>query len=281
MKFKVLILRLYLIKLKLFDFNMEQIQEEHQKQETRSNVTSETKQHFELEYPNSISLSMKYYDNDNFNNIRRCKLILFSDCLGPNEKFNKNHLYNEINNKKSLVTTSYLISEGLSALTIECVNKYLYPFYLTKDYIIRHLERGCLNRAIEKAKTYNIRCVWSNDKFVSLYHTICYKVASNLDPTSSIKSDYIFKKILNNEVDLLNMANMSSKSLCPKKYEQLDEKISKRTNLERKVKYSELYRCSKCKRNQTTTERRYSRSMDEGTELTIICTFCSHQWHDN
>lgn len=259
---------------------MEQIREELQKSEISSN-TKEPKQHFKLKYPNSISLSMKYYDNENYNSIRRCKLILFSDCLGPNEKFNKNHLYNEINKKKSIITTSYLIAEGLSALTIECVNEYLYPFYLTKDYIIKNLEKGCLRRAIEKAKTYNIRCVWSNDKFISLYHSICYKVAINLDPTSSIKSDYIYKKILNNEVDLLNVANMTSKALCPKKYEQLDEKISKRTNLERKVKYSEMYKCSKCKRNQTTTERRYNRGLDEGVELTINCMFCGHQWLDD
>lgn len=130
---------------------MEQIREELQKSEISSN-TKEPKQHFKLKYPNSISLSMKYYDNENYNSIRRCKLILFSDCLGPNEKFNKNHLYNEINKKKSIITTSYLIAEGLSALTIECVNEYLYPFYLTKDYIIKNLEKGCLRRAIEKQK---------------------------------------------------------------------------------------------------------------------------------
>ena len=93
-----------------------------------------------------------------------------------------------------------------------------------------------------------------------------------------MNSDSIKKKILNKDVNLQEVANMSSKELCPKKYEKIDQKINKRTNLELKIKFSELYKCSKCKRNQCTTERRYARSLDEGTDLTIHCLFCSHSW---
>lgn len=234
--------------------------------------------HFNLEFPNAISLNMKYYDDEKFNRFRRCKLILFSHCLGDNEIFKKNVIENEINKKKSVFITEFLLSCGLSKKSIQLVNKYIFPLRLTKEYIVKYLERGCLNRSIEKATTYNIRCVWSNDKFTEVYHSICYKVACNIDSSSSVNSDYIFQKIMNNDIDLINVANMSSKELCPKKYEQLDEKMNKRTNLERKIKFSEMYRCSNCKRNQTTTERRYARSLDEGVDLTIICHFCGNSW---
>ena len=126
---------------------------------------------------------------------------------------------------------------------------------------------------------HNIRCVWSEPKFVNLYHNICYKLAINLDSDSCVKSESIKKKIINQEVQLQDVANMSSKELCPKKYEKIDQKINKRTNLERKIKFSELYKCSKCKRNQCTTERRYARSLDEGTDLTVHCLFCGHNWN--
>jgi DNA-directed RNA polymerase subunit M/transcription elongation factor TFIIS len=211
--------------------------------------TTRMEKHFDLAYPNAISLNMKYYDKETFNYIRRCKLILFSHCLGDNKTFDKLNI----------------IIEN----TIQ----------LTKEHIVKYLERGCLNRAIKKAKTYNIRCVWANEKFIDVYHSICYKVACNIDPTSSVESDYIFKKIINNEVNLNDVANMTSKELCPKKYEVFNKKINKRVNIERKIKYSELYRCSKCKRNQTTTERRYARSLDEGVDLTINCVFCGHSWN--
>ena len=149
---------------------------------------------------------------------------------------------------------------------------------LSKEYISEQLEKGCLNRAIKKAKEYNIRCIWSNPKFIDIYHSICYKVTINIDKNSSIKSDYIINKIINQDINLTDIANMKSKDLCPEKYVHIDEKMFKRTNLKRKIKFSELYRCKKCKRNQTTTERRYNRSLDEGVNLTIKCLFCGNTW---
>jgi hypothetical protein len=189
-------------------------------------------------YPDAISLNFKFYENENYNNIRRCKLILFGNSIGNNDKFD---------------------------------NK-------TKENIIKYIERGCLNKAIEKSTSYNIRCIWSDEKFINLYHSICYKVAVNIDKNSCINSDYMINKILENNVDLLNLAKMSSKELCPKKYEKIEEKVQKRYNLERKIKYSELYQCRKCKQNKTTTERCYNRSWDEGVSLNIICLFCGNSW---
>jgi DNA-directed RNA polymerase subunit M/transcription elongation factor TFIIS len=197
-----------------------------------------------FEYPNTIPLNIEFYENENYNNNRRLKLLLFGECLGKTEIFNVKDT----------------------------------PEPLDKKYIIKYLERGCLNRAIERAKIYNIRCIWSNDKFINLYHSICYKIAVNIDKNSCINSDYILNKILNNEVDPLKIANMSSKDLCPKKYEKIEEKMQKRINLERKFKFSEMYTCRKCKRKQTTTERCYNRSLDEGVNLTIRCLFCENSW---
>ena len=148
----------------------------------------------------------------------------------------------------------------------------------TKEYIVRNLERGCLNRAIEKARVYNIRGVWSNENFTNLYHSICYKVSSNLDKNSAVNSCYIRDKILDKTYKISEIPNLTSIDLCPQKYEKITQKINKRINLEQKKKYSELYRCRKCKLNQTTTERRYNRSLDEGTNLTIHCIHCGYSW---
>lgn len=236
---------------------------------------SEPSEAIDLQFPNAIVLDYDYYDDDRYNAIRRCKLMLFSQCLGKTCLAELEG--NIVKTQKKLLIT-YLTKFGLSKNSSKCVAAYAYPFIYTKEYIVKNLERGCLNRTIVKSNDYNIRGVWSNPKFVSLYHDICYKIASNLDVTSVINSDYITKKILKNEVNINMVANMSSKELCPKKYEKIDMKINQRTNLERKIKYSELYRCRKCKRNQCTTERRYNRSLDEGVNLTIICLFCGHEW---
>jgi DNA-directed RNA polymerase subunit M/transcription elongation factor TFIIS len=195
---------------------------------------------FTLEYPNAISLNMEYYNNENYNNIRRCKLILLSHCLGDNNYFN-------------------------------CKS-------LKKEYLIKHLEKGCLNRSIKKAKEYDIRCIWDNEKFINIYHSVCYKVACNIDKSSIIDSDYIFNKIMNNDVNLMEVANMSSKQLCPEKYIKIDEKVNLRNAVETKVKYSEMYTCRKCKQNRTICERVYARSWDEGICIKVTCVYCSHSW---
>ena len=220
-----------------------------------------------------------YYADDKYNEIRRCKIILFSQCLGKNESLDSDQKMGNIINNKRLLYTKLLKDLNIDFGSIRIINNYLNSKIVTKESIVKNLEKGCLNRAIDKSRIYNIRCVWSEPKFVDLYHNICYKLASNLDETSSINSDFIKKKILNNEVNLQHVANLSSKELCPMKYEKIEQKINKRNNLERKIKFSELYKCRKCKHNQCTTERRYARSLDEGTDLTILCLFCGHSWN--
>jgi DNA-directed RNA polymerase subunit M/transcription elongation factor TFIIS len=234
---------------------------------------------FKLKFPHSFVLDYDtYYEDMRYNNIRRCKLLLFGQCIGTPEQLESKKLYYEVIKNRRVLTDRILYNLGIGHYSNTQINRYLYDKQFTKEYVVRKLEKGCLNRAIQKSRVHNIRCVWSEPKFVDLYHSICYKLASNLDVDSCIKSGAIKEKIINGDVELQEVANMSSKTLCPKKYEKIDQKINKRTNLERKIKFSELYKCRKCKRNQCTTERRYARSLDEGTDLTIHCLFCGHSW---
>jgi DNA-directed RNA polymerase subunit M/transcription elongation factor TFIIS len=235
--------------------------------------------HFELSFPHAFVLDYeKYYNDPAYNNIRRCKMMLFSQCIGELDFSPADRMRHDIDKYRKYLTDAILENLAVQKSTIKRINTYLYSTPFNMEYIVTKLEKGCLNRAIEKSRTYDIRCVWSEPKFVDLYHNICYKLSSNLDSNSCVKSDYIRKKIIGNTVDLSNVANLSSKDLCPKKYEKIDQKIDKRNNLERKIKFSEMYKCSKCKRNQCTTERRYARAIDEGVDLTIHCVFCGHSW---
>ena len=234
------------------------------------------KKYFELVCPNSISLNLKYYTDDNYNHIRRGKLILFGECLGENDTLNQ-----RIEDELTQIKKKYVKKALESFMHVDMINmitKYLFPPVRDKEFIIKNLERGCLNRTLKKAKTHNIRCVWTDPKFIDLYHSICYKIAINLDPDSPVQSDHMKKKIINGEYKISDVANLTSKELCPTKYEKIDQKIERRTNVDRKIKYSELYRCRKCKRNQTTTERRYNRSLDEGVSLVITCVYCYNTW---
>jgi DNA-directed RNA polymerase subunit M/transcription elongation factor TFIIS len=242
-------------------------------------MIAEPVEKIDILFPNSIPLSYKYYQDESYNRLRRCKLILFGDCLGDKETFNKKYIGDALNKRKRLSIEVLLHDMQIIKDAVLEISEYLNTPYLTKDKIIKKLERGCINRAIIKSKSYNIRCVWSDERFVNLYNSICYKVASNIDPESEVHSTYIKNKILKNELDLTKVAEMTSKELCPKKYEKINKQLDQRINLQRKIKYSELFHCRKCKRNQCTTERRYNRSLDEGTNLTVKCMFCGHEWN--
>ena len=233
---------------------------------------------FKLNFPNTVALPYSYYENLKYNELRRCKLILFGECMGKNTQLDMVKLHGDTINTKKAIITTILNNVDISQLMINIINSYIHNKVYTKEYIITRLERGCLNRAVSKSKTYNIRCVWSNEKFTNLYHSICYKVATNLDKNSVVNSDYIRQKILNKTCKISDIANLTSTELCPKKYDKIKQKLDKRFNAEHKKKYSELYHCKKCKRNQTITERRYNRSLDEGVNLMIICVFCGYQW---
>jgi DNA-directed RNA polymerase subunit M/transcription elongation factor TFIIS len=230
-------------------------------------------------FDNSISLDYDEYYSDSYNEIRRTKVILFSEIIYT--------IFKDIIDMKSIENICMLTkvkkvkNQLLSYLDDNTVNIILDYYSIThKIYnIAKKLEIGCLNQSIKKANKYNIRPIWEYEEFVLLYHDICYKVSINLDESSIIKSDYIKKRILSDNINLYKIATLTSKQLFPNKNKNIENKINKRTNVTINLKYSELYRCKKCKRNQTTTERRYNRSLDEGVNLTITCTFCKHQWN--
>lgn len=217
-----------------------------------------------------------FYKDEKYNSIRRCKLLLFGQCLGKNESILSSFDYIISNNKKRKTAKKLSM---FSSSTTDIIIDYIYASKKRID-LVKYLEIGCINRAISQSKKFNIRCIWNNSAFVDLYNEICYKLAVNLDIDSPVKSDYLIKMLLNNRIDANDAANLSSRDMCPKLVEKIENRISLRTNLERKIKYSELYRCKKCKRNQCTTERLYNRGLDEGVSLMISCGYCGNSWCD-
>jgi DNA-directed RNA polymerase subunit M/transcription elongation factor TFIIS len=239
-------------------------------------VSKQPYTHFNLIYPNSSSLPFIYYSDKRYNEIRRCKLILFSNSLNTNS-IHFNNSINNINNKRKIII-KFLLLTGFKKNTAKLIRDYTYAPVYNKLYISEIIERGCLNRSLIKSREYNIRAIWENSKFRDLYHTICYKVSINMDSNSILKSNYINTQIEKKTIVLMLIANLSGKELCPQKYEKLNKKISQRMNQKIKIKYSTLYQCFKCKNNKCVTERVYNRSLDEGVNLRIKCTVCYNEW---
>lgn len=193
-----------------------------------------------LLFPKSIPLPIYFYNNKNYTDVRRSKLMMFGDCLSEYDDFKK-------------------------------IN------YSKKIDILKYLERGCYNQAIKKCDEKGLNISWNNDNFALLYHDICYKVAMNIDPESYIGSDYLANLIISESIEPKKVAKMTSQEMCPEKYTEIFEKI-KIMNESVKIKTSRLYYCGKCKRNETILSRCYNRSGDENNSLVCSCIFCGYQW---
>lgn len=193
-------------------------------------------------YPNAIPLAVDPFYRPEYSPLRRIKAMLFAEQLGKSEDFRKLTF-----NKQTQILTA--------------------------------IENSCINESIRKGKEYNVRCIWSNELFENIYHGVCYTIISTLDNDINSYSDILLKKILDDKFDILNIAHMSCKELCPEKYEDIDKQLTQRRGAEQTLKYSEMYHCRKCKKNQCVTEKRYNRSLDEGVNLTVNCLFCGNSWN--
>lgn len=144
--------------------------------------------------------------------------------------------------------------------------------------IIKKIENSCLNESIRKAKNYGIKCIWEEDIFENVYHSIIYNILPNIDVNNEHHSDLLVKKIINNTIDLTTIASLTCKELMPERYQEINEEIYKRINTEQSVKYTEMFQCRRCKRKQTRVESIQFRAGDEGSNLRITCMFCNNQW---
>lgn len=189
-------------------------------------------------YPNSTPLPAEPFYTDKYNNIRRLKALTISHHLG-------------------------------------CYDAFKYLPYDKKNIIIYYIENSCVNETLRKARNNNQRCVWDNNQFVNIYHDVCYKTISII----ASGDENLIKKIAEVDVEFLKQFGMlSCKELLPEQYSLITHIINKRVNTERTVKYTEMFFCKKCKRNQTTIERVQNRSNDESSSFFVTCLFCGTKW---
>jgi len=94
--------------------------------------------------PNRLPLPVYFYEKKSFNDVRRVKVMLFSDICNSYDEFKK------------------------------------IP-YADKFKLIRRIERSCYNATVFKADEQDIRNTWSNPVFFDLYMTICMKISTNLE----------------------------------------------------------------------------------------------------
>ena len=159
------------------------------------------------------------------------------------------------------------------ALFNNCLKEYENYKKLEKEKrnkIILKLEIECYNYVLDE-----LQLVEPNDMFDNLYNAVCAKIASDIDFNGNINNNKLVEKILKGNIK--NIASMRCIELFPDRYSNIIERIDMSKNATQTIKTSAMYTCKRCKKNACIIENRYNRSLDEGTNLTIICVECGYE----
>ena len=92
----------------------------------------------------------------------------------------------------------------------------------------------------------------------------------------SVNKDLV-DMIKNNDINPSNVAQLKPQELNPERY----EKITKKKELEELNKTqasTDIYKCSKCKKNRCKTEEKQTRAGDEPATLFVECLECGNKW---
>lgn len=186
-------------------------------------------------------IPINLYTDIKYNNLRRSELIIISEILEKYEEFKK--------------------------LNLE-----------KKSEIIINIELYCYEYILQKANEYSYIQSWENKQFVFLYRLIISKITKNLDIDSEVHNSYLFDNIINNNISINNIPYLSSFELCPEKSKDIIDKIQLRSNQTISYKTSNMYTCKNCKQRKVTIKEIQMRALDEGSNLSITCTFCNFHW---
>jgi hypothetical protein len=91
----------------------------------------ELSRHFSLAYPNSLSLNYSYYYKDiKYNHIRRCKIILFGQCLNTSYD---NKIGDDIIHIKKKYVKDLFLSLHMDSNVMKEINKYYSQNHIIKN----------------------------------------------------------------------------------------------------------------------------------------------------
>lgn len=144
------------------------------------------------------------------------------------------------------------------------------------------IEKSCYDDAVASATQELLVASFENLHFTYLYRTKISRITKRLDIDSEVghsleDGDFAFR-LLNGHLNPKTISLLSNYELSPHRNKHLIDELDTRMTIKGFQRTSSLYRCPKCRHNETTVRSQQMRSLDESETLVITCTFCSHKW---
>jgi len=111
-----------------------------------------------------------------------------------------------------------------------------------------------------------------------IYNHKINDIISNIDSAHNIKNNYLLKAIQNEDIDILDIPNMSPDKLYPEIWKPILDKIAWLEYKKKNMATTNIFFCRKCKKRKCTFYQLQTRSADEPMTTFVNCLVCSNTW---
>ena len=123
----------------------------------------------------------------------------------------------------------------------------------------------------------------ANPLFETVYKAVVRRIIGNLDPASYVGNAHLHTQLMSGDLTLDTLRSMSTPDMNPGLYKELYDRqlLREQAQLEgNKAMTTEMFKCSRCKKNQCTYYQLQTRSADEPMTTFISCLNCGKRWKE-
>jgi len=149
------------------------------------------------------------------------------------------------------------------------------------EQLSRLIEQQLYNLSIRVAKDRCIKRTWCNLLFKQLYISKVRSFYSNVSTNSYVKNPHFKQKILDGEIKIEQISELSVYDIYPENWTELLDKKIKRDKLKYEMKpkaMTDQYKCRKCSSRSCSYYEVQTRSADEPMTQFITCLDCENRW---
>jgi transcription elongation factor S-II len=153
--------------------------------------------------------------------------------------------------------------------------------YIKEESISRNIEKSIYNYTLNLSSKKNITRSWDNPLFLKIYLSKVRSIYSNIKPDSYIKNSNFLKRILNGDINIEKISQMTRIDIFPENWKQLIDKKVKIDTLKSKLKpeaMTDQFKCNRCGSRSTSYYEVQTRSADEPMTQFITCLDCGNHW---
>jgi len=182
--------------------------------------------------------------------------------------------------KLKRIDSTDILTENMNKLSLETPNEQICYDENDLNLFPQKMEKSIYNASIREAKQKGIERSWGSRNFKFLYKKNFIKVYSNI--TFNKNSTFVINKLLSGVWKPEEIVNLPHEKLFPDLWEEVilkNQRMMNKLGEENKPSSgTNMFRCGKCKKRNSTYFQLQTRSADEPMTTFVTCLECNNRW---